>query len=52
MVGWTEDGAMSLTPSDTVTMFVATEIADPLLEPHGFPDGTYGFCTFSIFKSV
>ena len=27
-------------PSDTDTMFAATEIADPLLEPHGFPDST------------
>lgn len=32
-------------------MFAATEMADPLLEPHGFPDSTYGFYTLSIFKS-
>jgi hypothetical protein len=38
-------------PMDTATMFAATEMADPLLEPHGSPDCTYGFCTLSIFKS-
>ena len=38
--------------SDTATMFAATEMADPLLEPHGFPDGTYGFCMCSISNSV
>ena len=32
-------------PSDTVTMFAATDIADPVLEPHGSIVATYGFCT-------
>ena len=27
-------------PSDTDTMFAATEIAGPLLEPHGSADST------------
>ncbi|KAJ0843636.1 hypothetical protein HanRHA438_Chr15g0693441 [Helianthus annuus] len=31
-------------PNDTVTMFVATDIADPVLEPHGSRVATYGFC--------
>ncbi|KAI3698831.1 hypothetical protein L2E82_42687 [Cichorium intybus] len=34
-------------PSDTVTMFVATDMADPVLEPHGSTVPTYGFCTNS-----
>ena len=33
-----------LVPSDTVTKFAATDIADPLLEPQGKPN-VYGFCT-------
>ena len=31
-------------PSDTVTKFAATDIADPLLDPQGSPN-VYGFCT-------
>jgi hypothetical protein len=31
-------------PSDTVTIFAATDIADPLLDPQGLPN-VYGFCT-------
>ena len=31
-------------PSDTVTKLAAVDIADPLLEPHGLADKTYGFC--------
>jgi hypothetical protein len=31
-------------PSDTVTKFAATDIADPLLDPHG-SSNVYGFCT-------
>jgi len=32
-------------PSDTATKFAATDIADPLLDPQGSSDRTYGFCT-------
>ena len=32
-------------PNDTVTIFVATAIADPVLEPHGSIVAKYGFCT-------
>ena len=42
--GHRSDPSVSV-PSDTVTMFVATDIADPVLEPHGSTDATYGFCT-------
>ena len=31
-------------PSETVTKFAATDIADPLLDPQGLPN-VYGFCT-------
>ena len=31
-------------PSDTATIFAATDIDDPLLEPQGFPN-VLGFCT-------
>ena len=31
-------------PSATVTKFAATDMAEPLLDPHGVPDGAYGFC--------
>lgn len=31
-------------PSDTEAIFAATETADPLLDPHGSADATYGFC--------
>lgn len=27
-------------PSDIATMFAATDMADPLLDPHGVPDST------------
>ena len=30
-------------PRETHTMFAATDIADPLLDPHGVPDDRYGF---------
>lgn len=30
-------------PSDTAAIFAATDIADPLLDPHGSADATYGF---------
>lgn len=39
-------------PSDTVTMFVATDIADPVLEPHGSAVATYGFYTNSRNLSI
>ena len=35
-------------PSDTAAIFAATDIADPLLDPHGSADATYGFCMKSI----
>lgn len=38
-------------PSDADTMFAATDIADPLLEPQGSAERTYGFCTV-VQKSV
>ena len=31
-------------PSVTVAMLAAAAIADPVLEPHGSADSTYGFC--------
>ena len=31
-------------PSDTAAKFAATEIAEPLLDPQGSADRTYGFC--------
>ena len=34
-------------PNDTATKFAATDIADPLLDPHGSADRTWGFCTSS-----
>jgi hypothetical protein len=34
-------------PSDTATKFAATDIADPLLDPHG-SSNVYGFCTTQI----
>ncbi|KAK2990360.1 hypothetical protein RJ640_000813 [Escallonia rubra] len=37
-------------PSETATMFAATDIADPLLDPHGDPVWTYGFYIFPIEK--
>ncbi|KAK2988051.1 hypothetical protein RJ640_001992 [Escallonia rubra] len=37
-------------PSETATMFAATDIADPLLDPHGDPVWTYGFYIFPIKK--
>ena len=40
------DPAVSV-PRDTAAMFAATAIADPLLDPHGSADSTYGFCTQS-----
>lgn len=30
-------------PSDTATIFAATDMADPLLDPQGSADSTYGF---------
>ena len=36
-------------PRDTVTRFAATDIADPLLDPHGSPI-VYGFCERTLFK--
>lgn len=30
-------------PSDTATILAATDIDDPLLEPHGSADSMYGF---------
>ncbi|KAK2994011.1 hypothetical protein RJ640_025719 [Escallonia rubra] len=36
--------------SETATMFAATDIADPLLDPHGDPVWTYGFYIFPIEK--
>ena len=32
-------------PRVTVTRLAATAMADPLLDPHGSADSTYGFCT-------
>lgn len=31
-------------PSDTATKLAATDIAEPLLDPQGSADRTYGFC--------
>lgn len=31
-------------PSDTAAKFAATDIPDPLLDPQGDADKTYGFC--------
>lgn len=39
-------------PSDTATRFAATEIADPLLDPDGSADKTYGFCNISRFAEL
>lgn len=32
-------------PRVTVARLAATAMADPLLDPHGSADSTYGFCT-------
>lgn len=37
-------------PSDTATMFAATDIADPLLDPHVLEPGKYGFCPNNKFS--
>lgn len=39
-------------PSDTATRLAATEIADPLLDPNGSADKTYGFCNISRFAEL
>ena len=41
-------GLVALVPSETVAMLVATNIADPLLEPCGSLDSMYGFCMHEI----
>ena len=33
-------------PRVTVTMFAATAMADPLLDPQGLADKLYGFCIY------
>lgn len=37
-------------PSDTATRLAATDIAEPLLDPHGSAVKTYGFC--KTFKDL
>lgn len=39
-------------PSDTATRLAATDIADPLLDPDGFADKTYGFCSIQRFAET
>lgn len=36
-------------PRVTEAMFAATDITDPLLDPHGVPDAKYGF--YNIIKN-
>lgn len=48
---WSEGQMMELCvslPRETEAMFAATDIADPLLDPHGVPDDRYGF--YNIIK--
>lgn len=39
-------------PSDTATKFVAIDFADPLLDPQGVAESTYGFCIAIYIKQL
>lgn len=47
MDGHKMDPSVSV-PSETDARLAATDTADPLLDPHGLADATYGFCIKSI----